>query len=104
MQTLTESFNEIAVRQGETFAIQLRNVASTGYSWSLESKSDGVKALGRGLSEPFDYKKHGCGGGPAEVFTFVASNAGEVTIEATCSRSWAPSEDDQKIVFKAIVS
>jgi predicted secreted protein len=103
MKTLKEGFNQIAVKQGEEFAVELRNVASTGYCWDVKTAGD-VTPLGRGLAEPFDYQKHGCGGGPAEVFKFKASKVGDTTIEATCSRPWAPSEDDHKIVFKVSVS
>jgi inhibitor of cysteine peptidase len=89
MQTLTENFNTISVKNGETFAIELPSNASTGYSWDLHLQSGQASLVKQNfVSSAPPGRKGRVGAGGTSVYVYKADAAGTIEIDAEYKRAW----------------
>ena len=88
MQKLTEAFNTISVKKGETFTVELDSNPSTGYGWDLQltaGKASLVKQDFRSSTPPGSMI---CGAGGTEIYTYKAEEMGTIELNADYKRSW----------------
>lgn len=85
MQKLSAHFNDISVRKGEIFAIELEGIPSAGYIWSLLLTAGKASLLGEEYIAP---PAPLVGGSVKQVFTFKAEETGTIRIAGEYKRPW----------------
>ncbi len=94
-QKLTATFNEITVKRGEAFDIELKATPSAGYEWSIMAKSGPVTKLRDTFVE--NSKDDSLIGSPQmHVMTFRAEEEGVIKIELCYARPWESVMRDMK--------
>ena len=95
----TDASNEIKVRKGEPFALELPANAGTGYTWMVHgSLPPGLKETGKPVFLEGDPNRMGAPG--VWRFVLVGDRDGEYDIAFEMRRVW---ETDEKPVRRAIV-
>ncbi|HSE24369.1 MAG TPA: protease inhibitor I42 family protein [Pyrinomonadaceae bacterium] len=80
----TKADNQIVIKVGDDFVIELEANPTTGYEWQLEFDS-GMLTL---LNQQFKPKSAGVGAGGMQHSRFRASTPGQTRIRAIYKRSW----------------
>lgn len=80
--------NQVAVKAGETFTIELESNATTGYAWSAVVAPTG--SLVEGEHQYLQPSTTAVGAGGWEWFRYTASAAGTATITFEYRRPWEP--------------
>jgi predicted secreted protein len=91
MKKLSETFNSIAVKKGEYFAVELNNSGGTGYLWDVAvtaGKATLVREETKDLSRPGPHGEPCCGGPILERTIFRAEEAGMIELQAELRRPW----------------
>jgi predicted secreted protein len=102
MKKLTDTFNEISVRKGDYFLIELEGNPSTGYLWEFNVKAGKASIVQKDM-EPFDPRPMVIGGGGIERTIMQALDSGTIEIEAQLLRPWDKTSVAQRRTFKIIV-
>lgn len=102
MKKLTDAFNEISVKKGDYFLIELEGNPSTGYLWEFNVKA-GRAAEVQKDTLPFDLNPLSIGGGGIERTVMQALDSGTIEIEAQLLRPWDKTSVAQRRTFKIIV-
>ena len=85
MKKITETFNTVTLKKGESFAIELPENGSTGFSWQA-SVTQG-KATFNYSSNKFE-NRASVGGGTTRKFVFTAEQEGDLEITFEHKRPW----------------
>ena len=88
MQKLTEKFNAISVKKGETFVVELESNGSTGYSWDLQLIAGKARLLKKVYNSSVNGGPMLVGSGGRESFIFKAEEAGIIELKAEYRRPW----------------
>ena len=83
----------VEVTLGETFAISLKSIPSTGYTWSADYDSEIIEPI---ESPKFILYSSKIGGGGEEVFNFRAKQVGKTIIKLKYKRDWETEPKDVK--------
>lgn len=90
MKKLCESFNEITIRPGETFQIELMENPSTGYRWRFQI----VSGKAQKMNDQYDAQNATAVGGVGKrTMTFKAFGKKDIEIRARYKRSWEKDSD-----------
>lgn len=85
MKKLCESFNEITIKRGEKFSIELMENASTGYRWQFRI----VSGKAQKLDDQYDAQNATAVGGVGKrTMTYKAFGKKDIVIKADYKRSW----------------
>ena len=85
MKKLCESFNEITIKHGEKFQIELMENASTGYRWQFRV----VSGKAAKIDDQYDAQNATTVGGAGKrTMTYKAVGKKGIVIEAKYKRSW----------------
>lgn len=98
MKILTEAFNSVTIKKGESFAIALESNPSTGYMWDLQVTSGDATLWHKDLEAGSNF-----GGSCREVFMYQADKAGTVEIDANYQRPWEKNAPAKSQQFKITV-
>lgn len=86
--------NEINLSVGDTFSIQLKGNASTGFSWDVvDPLPSSVKLIEKTYTVDTPTK---CGSGGVFVFKFVVMSAGSHKIHLVYARPWETKDGSEK--------
>lgn len=99
MKKLTDTFNEISVRKGDYFLIELEGNPSTGYLWEFNVKAGKAAPVQKDM-EPFSRDPMVIGGGGIERTVMQALDSGTIEIEAQLLRPWDSTSVAQRRTFK----
>jgi inhibitor of cysteine peptidase len=102
MKKLTATFNEIAVKKGDYFLIELEGNPSTGYLWQFNVTAGKASAVHNDMV-PFDRNPMVIGGGGMERTVMQAEEAGTIEIEAQLVRPWDKTSVARQHRFKITV-
>ncbi len=97
VMTLTEQDNgkTIELTKGATLIVKLSSNASTGYSWSVQSKSPLLKLLDSNYKEKKQLAQ--VAGAPGvQTFQWQATGAGNATLKLEYRRPWEKDEPPAK--------
>lgn len=86
MKKLTETFNEISVKKGELFALELPELAGAGYLWDVTVGTGRATLLGtdnRALGRP-----DAVGGPTLTTRVYRADETGDIRLRAVQERPW----------------
>lgn len=104
MQTLKKDFNEIAVRRGELFALELPGNPSTGYQWTVTVNEGKARLLSENLVTPKTPQGAGIFIGAGTLrYVFMAESMGDIEISAVYKQAWSK-EPVTPVNFKIRVS
>lgn len=105
MQRLSKTFNEITVKKGDVFAIDLDANATTGYLWDMRLTAGKASLVSQNYTSEAPAGALVMGGGGVESFTYKAEQTGTVELIAEYRRPWEspqqPAADTRK--FKITV-
>jgi inhibitor of cysteine peptidase len=97
MKTLTEKFNEVTVKKGETFEISLEGNATTGYSWEFKVVAGKASLVNEDyIVDPSPPGEFWCGVGGRQFAAFKADEKGKIEIQAEYKRPWAKNDAPAK--------
>ena len=99
MKELAATFNEIAVRKGDYFLIELEGNPSTGYLWEFNVKAGQASFVQKDM-EPFSSNPMVIVGGGIERTVVQALDSGTIEIEAQLLRPWDKTSVAQRRTFK----
>lgn len=102
MKTLTEHFNNISVKKGDFFLVELAANNSTGYSWGLEVTAGQAKLIST-VYIPDNVAVDIVGGSATERWLYLAEAEGPVEIKAEYKRGWEKTPPAKSIHLQAQV-
>lgn len=86
MKKLTEAFNEISVKRGELFSLELTEMAGAGYLWDVHvgsGKATLLSTASKSLGGP-----DSIGGNILSTRIFRADEEGDIRIRAVHQQPW----------------
>ena len=94
MLVYRDSETPINVNTAETFAISLKSIPSSGYSWTVDYDSNMIEIL-----KPQRFVTHSptIGGGGEEIFEFQMKQSGDTEIKLNYQRKWEAVPRETKI-------
>ena len=86
---VTEGYNggSVSAKRGDTLKVQLPEIPTTGYRWTVGSVDTKILAL---TEDEYHPGGEGIGAGGLRVFRFALTSAGHTNLQCKLSRSWQP--------------
>lgn len=91
MRRFGKSTNQIRVRIGESFVVELPVAATGGYAWQLTHAPETAQLS----DERIRPAGAAIGGSSIQEFEFVATRAGEGMLVMACKRPWEATVSDR---------
>ncbi len=102
MVQVSESQENIEVKNGQEFTIKMVSNPSTGYTWSVSDSYD--KNIVEKVSNTFKASDSGMSGAPGEdSWVFKGVGKGSTKLEFKYARSWEASSSDKNKTFSVTV-
>lgn len=103
MQKLTETFKDITIKSGESFAVWLDSNPSTGYGWQISVSSGKASVVSTDFAAAAS-PRNVVGAGGTMKHIFKAESEGTIELTAEYRRPWEKSATAEKtLTFKVNV-